>query len=247
MRPSYLALDVVRQLRNVRSLVFVFVMPVVMLLIFGSAYGSDHQVDHSTGLPWLVVTTIQMAAYGGMMAGLSQSFTIVTERSLGWNRQLRITPLSGGGYLAAKLVGALAVSLAAIVIVVLVSVLAMGADLAAPGWLRMVLAVWLGTVPFALIAILIGQFARPEFAQPLFMVVFLGLSIIGGLWVPLEILPSWVSTVAKGVPSYWLDRVGQLGASGSGSMLQPSLVLGAWSLGLAALVMWRYRRDSARA
>ncbi|WIB63084.1 ABC transporter permease [Curtobacterium sp. MCBD17_040] len=242
----YVALEAKRQLRNVRSLVFTIAVPVVMLLAFGSAYGSSGQVDPATKLPWLVVTTLQMASYGAMMAALGQAFTIVTERSIGWNRQLRITPLSGVGFLVSKVIAAMAVAALGIVVVTLVSVLALHADLAPGRWLVAGVGVWAGVVPFALIAILIGQFARPSFAQPLFMVVFMGLAILGGLWVPLSIMPAWMSTLAHGVPSYWLDRMGQMGAGADGSMLEPALVLAAWAFGLAAVVVWRYRRDAAR-
>ena len=107
MNPRYVLLDAVRQLRNVRSVVFTFVVPIAMLLIFGSAYGSGGAVDSATRLPWLVETTIQMGGYGAMMAGLSQAFAIVNERSIGWNRQLRLTPLTGTTYLASKVVAAL--------------------------------------------------------------------------------------------------------------------------------------------
>ncbi|MEP6844109.1 MAG: ABC transporter permease [Pseudolysinimonas sp.] len=245
MRLRYLALETLRQLRNVRSLVFTFIVPVVMLLIFGSAYGAGF--DSTTHLPWIVVTTIQMGGYGAMMAGLSQAFTIVTERSLGWNRQLRITPLSGTGYLVTKVVAALAVAAIAIALVFAISIFGLHSQLAPLGWLAAGLGLWIGIIPFALIAILIGQFAKPEFAQPLFMVTFLGLSILGGLWVPLQIMPSWVGNVAQIVPSYWLNRLGQLGASGSGELMAPALVLTAWTIVLAALITWRYRRDAARA
>lgn len=245
MRLHYLALETLRQLRNVRSLVFTFVVPVVMLLIFGSAYGAG--IDSTTHLPWIVVTTVQMGGYGAMMAGLSQAFTIVTERSLGWNRQLRITPLSGTGYLVTKVVAALAVAAVAIALVFAISIFGLHAQLAPLGWLAAGLGLWIGIIPFALIAILIGQFAKPEFAQPLFMVTFLGLAILGGLWVPLQIMPSWVGDVAQIVPSYWLNQLGQLGASGSGELMAPALVLTAWTILLAALITWRYRRDAARA
>ena len=245
MRLRYLALETLRQLRNVRSLVFTFVVPVVMLLIFGSAYGNG--IDSTTHLPWIVVTTIQMGGYGAMMAGLSQAFTIVTERSLGWNRQLRITPLSGTGYLVTKVVAALAVAAFAIILVFAISIFGLHAQLAPLGWLAAGLGLWIGIIPFALIAILIGQFAKPEFAQPLFMVTFLGLSILGGLWVPLQIMPGWVSNVAQIVPSYWLNRLGQLGASGSDQLLTPALVLTVWTILLAVLITWWYRRDAARA
>lgn len=247
MNARYLLLETARQLRNVRSIAFTFVVPVAMLLIFGSAYGAGGAVDHATRLPWLVETTVQMSGYGAMMAGLSQAFTIVTERSIGWNRQLRLTPLTGTGYLASKVVAALAVAAASIVVVMLVAVLVLHAHLTPAAWFAAGIGLLVGIVPFALIAILIGQFAKPEFAQPLFMVAFLGLSILGGLWVPLSVMPAWVGDVAYAVPSYWLNRLGQLGATGSGDVLQPVLILAAWTAVLVALIAWRYRHDAARA
>ena len=74
----------------------------------------------------------------------------------------------------------------------------------------------------------------------------MGMAVLGGLWIPLQIFPAWVANVAQAVPSYWLNRVGQLGALQSGDALTPALVLVAWSLALGALIVWRYRRDAAR-
>lgn len=247
MSVRYVLLEAARQLRNVRSLVFTFLVPVAMLLVFGTVYGSAGAVDPATHLPWLIETTVQMGGYGAMMAGLSQAFAIVTERSIGWNRQLRLTPLTGTGYLVSKVVAALIVAAAAIVVVVLVSVLALHARLGAGAWFAAGAGLWVGIIPFALIAVVIGQFARPEFAQPLFMVTFLGLALLGGLWVPLSLLPSWMGGVARVLPSYWLNRLGQLGASGAGDVLLPIVVLGAWTVALAAVITWRYRHDAARA
>ena len=247
MNPRYLALETGRMLRNSRGLVFTFAVPVAMLLIFGSAYGTGGGIDASLQLPWLMETTIQMAGYGAMMAGLSQAFAIVTERSLGWNRQLRLTPLTGAGYLVSKVVTALVVAAASIVLVFAVSILVLHASATPAHWLAAGAGLWVGIVPFALIAILIGQFAKPELAQPLFMVTFLGLSILGGLWVPLSVMPAWMGDVAQALPSYWLNRLGQMGAGATGALLPPVLVLAAWSLALGALIAWRYRRDAARA
>ncbi|MFJ4221348.1 ABC transporter permease [Curtobacterium luteum] len=242
----YVALETVRQLRNVKAMVFTFAIPVVMLLVFGAAYGS--QLDQSTGLRYLTVTTLQMASYGAMMAALSQAFAIVNERSIGWNRQLRVTPLSGWGFMVSKVIAAMAFAALSIGITIAVSVVALHASLDPRHWVAAAFGIWCGVIPFALIAILIGQFAKPSFAQPLFMVVFMGLAILGGLWVPLSVMPSWMGSVAHLLPSFWLNRIGQMGAGATGStgMVEPALVLTGWAVALAAVIAWRYRRDAVR-
>ncbi|WP_083519889.1 ABC transporter permease [Curtobacterium citreum] len=242
----YVLLETRRQLRNVKAMVFTFAIPVVLLLVFGAAYGG--QVDPVTHLPFLVVTTLQMTAYGAMMAALSQAFSLVTERSIGWNRQLRVTPLSGWAFLVSKLVAAMAFSAVSVVITFAIAILGMHASLGAGHWAAAGLGIWAGVVPFALIAILVGQFAKPAYAQPLFMVVFMGLSILGGLWVPLSVMPAWMGSIAHLLPSYWLNRIGQMGAGATGSagMTEPALVLVGWTVVLAAVIVWRYRRDAAR-
>lgn len=243
----YILLESTRQLRNWRSLAFTFVIPVALLLIFGSIYGGAGQHDASAGLPWLIVTTLQMAAYGGMMSALGQAFAITTERAAGWNRQLRVTPLSGTGYLLSKVAAALIVSLTTILLLCLVSVVVLGARMDALHWVLAIGGLWLGVIPFALLAVTIGLFARPDFAQPLFVIVFIGLAVLGGLWIPLDILPAWISEVAQVFPSYWLNKLGQFGARGSGQAGIAIGVLAAWTAALAAIVVWRYRRDAARA
>lgn len=247
MSLTYIRLESWRQLKNARGLIFSLAVPIIMLFAFGGAYGGGGAVDPVTGLPWLVVLTIQMSAYGAMIAALGQSFSIVTERSIGWNRQLRVTALSGTGYLVSKVIAAMIVAALSIVVIDVISIVGLHTSLPPLGWLTAGIALWIGIIPFALLAIIIGQVAKPEFAQPLFTVVFLGLSLLGGLWVPLQIFPAWVSNVAKAVPSYWLNRIGQMGAHQSGDVLQPALVLLAWSVVLAVFIVWRYRRDAARA
>ncbi|WP_416395210.1 MULTISPECIES: ABC transporter permease [unclassified Curtobacterium] len=244
---GYVYLETKRQLRNVRAMVFTFAVPVVMLLVFGSAFGSV--TDPTTHLQYLVVTTLQMASYGAMMAAFSQAFAIVNERSIGWNRQLRVTPLSGWAFMVSKVIAAMAFAAMSIVVTVVVATVVLHASLDPWHWLAAGFGIWCGVVPFALIAILIGQFAKPSFAQPVFMVVFMGMSILGGLWVPLSVMPSWMGSVAHLMPSYWLNRIGQTGAGATGSagMTESALVLAAWALVLGAVIAWRYRRDAARA
>jgi ABC-2 type transport system permease protein len=159
-----------------------------------------------------------------------------------------VTPLSGWGFMVSKVIAAMAFAGMSIVVTVLVATIGLHASLSPGHWLAAGFGIWCGVVPFALIAILIGQFAKPAFAQPLFMIVFMGLAILGGLWVPLSVMPDWMGNVAHLLPSYWLNRMGQTGAGATGSagMTEPALVLTGWAIVLAAVIVWRYRRDAAR-
>jgi hypothetical protein len=62
------------------------------------------------------------------------------------------------------------------------------------------------------------------------MAVFMGMAVLGGLWIPLQIFPAWVANVAQVVPSYWLNRIGQMGAHQAGDILTPAIVLLGWTL-----------------
>lgn len=244
LNPTYVRLEAGRSLRNVRYSVFTLALPVIMLLVFGGT--AKGEVDRATGVSWTALIMVQMAAYGGMLAALSQAMSISTERQLGWNRQLRLTPLGGTGYLAAKVATALALAVPAVLIVFLAGRVVLGVDLSAGQWAEAALLLWAGVVPFAFLGVLLGLVAKPSFAQPLFMLVFFGLAILGGLWMPLSTMPGWVTTVAHGVPTYWLDRLGQSAVGQHMALGAPALVLLAWTAGLAALVAWRYRREGAR-
>ena len=62
MSIAYLGRESLRQLKNMRAMVFTLAVPLVMLLAFGGSFGGSGQVDPVTHLPWIVVTTIQVAA-----------------------------------------------------------------------------------------------------------------------------------------------------------------------------------------
>ena len=49
---------------------------------------------------------VGLAGFGAMTAALSSGARISTERALGWNRHLRITPLTARAYLSTKVLTA---------------------------------------------------------------------------------------------------------------------------------------------
>ena len=90
-------LEVLRVLRNRKSVFFSVIYPgVLFLLIAGSADSGTTLGD--TGLTLPAYMMVSMASFGALTAVLmGNSERIAKERENGWVRQLRLTPLPGRG------------------------------------------------------------------------------------------------------------------------------------------------------
>jgi ABC-2 type transport system permease protein len=186
--------------------------------------------------------------FGVLSAALSNGAKLAFERAGGWQRQLRLTLLSGPGYLGAKAISGLLVSLPSLILVPVIAALFQPVHLDAGGWLRIVLGIWIGAVPFVLLGLLPGQFGTPDSMQPVNMVVMMGMGFLGGLWVPIETMPGWMHQVAQFLPSYWLTQIARPVVTheltvGLGEAVG---MLAVFTAIFGALMIRRYRADSTR-
>ena len=241
MSMGYLILEVRRAMRSTRFLIFTIAMPVALFLLYVGIFAKNDGVAKG-------VLMVNMTCYGALTAALFAGGRVALERALGWQRQLRLTPLSGGGYLTAKAVTAMVLALPGVVLVPLVAVLVEGVSLDARGWLRVTLGVWIAVIPFAVLGLLLGQVGTAESMQSITGIVMMVMSLIGGIFIPIDGMPSGLLAVSKVLPSYWLAQVGRGAVTSdlSVSLGQAVLVLAGWTLVLGLAVVRRYRRDSAR-
>ncbi|RBQ14272.1 ABC transporter permease [Spongiactinospora rosea] len=228
--------------RNVTFLLVTIGLPVVFFLVMSEVFG-DMDIR---GIDMSRYMMLSMAAFGAMSVSIAVGTRVGRERLAGWNRQLRLTPLPGWSYVVSKVIVALALVLPTTLLIFLAGLALKGVSLTAGQWLGATLAVWLGALPFGVIGLAIGLSVRPDSADGLGVAVYLPLAMLGGLWVPVEILPGFMATFAKVLPSYWLaENARQHLISGSPGLAGPLVVL-TWFLALAAVVATLYRRDTSR-
>lgn len=239
MSTGYLLLEVKRALRAGRFLIFTLALPVLMFLFLSNIAGVGG-TQQKAGL------MVGMITWGAFSAALFAGARVAIERDAGWQRQLRLTPLTGAGYLTAKGVVGMVVALPAVVLVPLIGALAEGIRLDFGQWAQVTLGVWLAVIPFALLGLLLGQYGTADSMQAVTGVLMMVLAMFGGLWVPLSALPGLFSGIARILPTYWMSQVGRSALGSSDDMLTAVLVLAGWTVVLGALVVRRYRSDSAR-
>jgi ABC-2 type transport system permease protein len=111
----------------------------------------------------------------------------------------------------------------------------------AAGWSLLALA------PFVALGIWLGHRLTVDVLGPLSGALFTALGILGGVWFPIDQLPSAMQGLAKALPSYWLAQAGREPLAGSWIGWRGVAVLAIWTAVFAALGARAYRRDTARA
>ncbi|KAA2262703.1 ABC transporter permease [Solihabitans fulvus] len=245
---TYWRLEVLRMLRDRRFLILMLVLPVGMYLLFTNVFGQEDRAaarpDDVLGVD--VRLMVSMAAFGAIGAALSATGPrIAQERAIGWMRQLRVMPMPARQVIIAKVLAAMTMALPAIVLVATTAVLAHGVRLAAWQWLAIGGMLWLGTAPFAALGVWIGYLADGDSAFAVMYGVYLALSALGGLWMPVHVLPSVLQDIAPMLPSNRFAELGWNVAAGTGPSMLGVAVLAGWLVVFAALALLGYRRRIA--
>jgi ABC-2 type transport system permease protein len=244
MKTTYLALEAKRALRNPRFLLFTMVFPVVIFLIDVGAFGKgDVPGSHASYASYLMVS---MAAWGGFMAAMNTGARTAVERAAGWQRQLRLTPLRPTAYLVGKAAVGTLVALPPIVVVAIIGKFVEGVSLSTGGWAQVIFGVWIATIPFAVLGLLVGQIATSETLQVFTSGLMIVLGFLGGVLIPITVFPNWIADIAKVLPSYWLADIGHGALLGNTDLGKAVIWLAGWTVVLAFAVVRRYQRDSAR-
>ncbi len=237
----YTRLELLRTVRNRQSFIFALVIPSVLYLTIAGA-NRDESVQ---GISFATYYMVGMAGYGGMIAALSGGARIAAERSIGWTRQLRLTPLRPRSYFTAKVLSGYLMAGLAIALLYACGA-AYGVRIDALRWAAMTGLLLIGLIPFAAMGILLGHLINVDSAGPAMGGLSFAFGFLGGQWFPLPD-SGLLSDVARCIPSYWLTQAAHVGVGGSAWPLQAWIVLAAWTAVAARLAMLVYRRDTARA
>jgi ABC-2 type transport system permease protein len=241
---TYFRYELLRTFRNRRFFVFSFGFPLVLYFLIAGPNKNNGSLS-STGISAPLYYMVGLAAFGSMNAMLSTGARISAERSSGWNRQLRVTPLSTRTYFRAKVLTSYLVSFAALLLL-FVAGTALGVRLPAHVWLHMTGLMLIGLIPFAAMGIAIGHLIAAESIGPVMGGSTALFAFLGGTWFPIT-GHGLLHQVAQDLPSYWLVQASHLAIGGSGWSTRAWVVLGAWTAAMLVIAARAYRRDTKRA
>ncbi len=205
MIATYTRSEIRRSFRNPQYVVFAFGFPLVLFLVFQSTYGAGELAK----VPVTAYIMVSMATFGAMSAVFSTGGRIALERELGWNRQLRLTALSGRAYVASKSLAGFAMAVPAMAAVFAAAGTLDHVHLTPGRWALASVSILVALIPISALGVWVGYAGRGDSLQAVSGGVYSMLALFGGLWIPITLFPHWLQIVCQALPVYWVAQSGE--------------------------------------
>lgn len=187
--------------------------PVMFYVLFGLLLNRG---QNNNGVS---VSTYLMASYGtfGVMGASLFGFGVgvAMERGLGWLEVKRASPMPPAAYFTAKVVTSITFSAIIVLLLITLGVLFGGVHFTAVEAIQLFATLVVGAVCFCAMGLAIGSFAGPNSAPAVVNLLYLPMSFASGLWIPINLLPTFLQKLAPALPPYHLGQLA-LAAVGAG-------------------------------
>lgn len=160
---------------------------------------------------YLLATYGAFAAMGPALFGFGVGLAM--EQQMGWLALKRVSPMPIGAYFAAKVAMAMLFAIVTTLLLGTVAVVFGQVRLGVSQWLHLTTVLVLGAIPFCALGLLIGSVAKAQAAVAIVNLIYLPMSALSGLWIPVKMFPAVMQDLAPLLPAYHfgvlaLDAVG---------------------------------------
>jgi ABC-2 type transport system permease protein len=238
---TLLSLELRRMLRNRRTIIFTLVFPAAMFFAFGSGKDAAQPVGKGNVAAYILVS---MALYGAALTAAAGGTSVALERSLGWSRQLRLTPLSPAAYILVKALVALTLGALAVAVVNIAGVVKHGPSMPTSVWVSCAVLTLFCTLVFAALGVFVGYLVPGENAMQVLGPGLALFSFLGNVFLPIS-QGSTMWHIASLTPMFGVAEISRAPLTGQ---LPWYAVVNAvvWFALFAAGAAWRMSRDTAR-
>ena len=155
------------------------------------------------------------AALFGIGVGLA------SELSSGWLELKRASPMPVPAYLLAKCASAVAFGVIIVCVLTAVGMVFGGVSLTMLEMAKMLGMTVVGSVSFASMGLLLALLVPANAAPGIVNLIYLPMSYLSGLWMPVRFMPHWLQQIAPVLPTYHLAQLmlGIFGYQEAGSSL----------------------------
>jgi len=204
-------------LKNLRLRVYtasVLSFPIMFYILFGLVLNSNAAIGATRVPTYLIATYGTFGVMGASLFGTAAG--LASDRGLGWLQVKRASPMPPFAYFFAKVVTSMIFSTVIVLALFALGIALGGVRMPLADFLRLLVTLVAGSLPFSAMGLALGYFAGPNSAPPVINLIYLPMSFCSGLWVPFMFLPHVVQKIALALPPYHLSQLA-LGVVGAGA------------------------------
>ncbi|MEM8960551.1 MAG: ABC transporter permease [Acidobacteriota bacterium] len=184
--------------------------PLMFYIIFGVVI-SPPTGGSVTMATYLIATYGVFGVMGASLFGLGVG--LATERGQGWMVFKRATPMPPMVHILARSLVAMLFGAIVVAELFIVGMLFGGVEMSAATIVSLSAILIVSSLPFTAIGLALGYLCKPNSAPAVINMLYLPLSVASGLWIPIQVFPEWLQSVATFLPPFHaaqlaLDRVG---------------------------------------
>ena len=242
LNPTVLGIELKRMLRNRRTIVFTLLFPAALFFAFGGQDGWNDSAGNGNVAAYIMVS---MALYGAALTAAAGGAMVAVERSLGWSRQLRLTPLSPVVYIVIKAFVALVMGALAVAAVNVGGLIQGRPSMPVGVWISCAVLGVLCTMVFAALGVFVGYLVPGENAMQVLGPGLAILAFLGNVFIPINDHTSLIWHIAQWTPMFGVAEITRAPLTGELPWYSIVNALG-WLVVFVAGAAWRMSRDTAR-
>ena len=240
-------MEFVRLLRTRSFSLSVIGFPLVFYTFFGII------MNHNATIAGMSVARYMLGGYavfglvGAALFGIGVG--LAGDLAAGWLELKRASPMPPLAYLLAKCCTAMVFGAVIVSLLVALGISAAHVHLTAREYAQLIAYTLVGALPFAAMGLLLALTVPANAAPGIANMIYLPMSFLSGLWVPIRLLPHALQVVAPALPTYHLSQLmlSLLGYAEAGHAMRHWLALLGFTLlmlGCAQLAWHRREQNS---
>jgi len=178
--------------------------PIIFYVFFGIVFGGrqSHGMNMAT---YMLATYGAFGVIGASLFGFGVGVAI--ERGQGWLQVKRTTPMPFSAYIVAKVAMSLLFSAVIVIALIVLGVSFGNVQITFGHALALFIVLVSGALTFCALGLALGYYCGPNSAVPIVNLIYLPMSVLSGLWIPIWVMPKGLQKLAFFLPPFHFSQL----------------------------------------
>ena len=196
-------MELLKVLRTPAFAIPSLLFPIMFYTFFGLIFNRDGMSGQAP--------TYLLATYGvfGVMGPSLFAFGVgvASERQQGWLALKQVSPMPISAYLVAKVAGCMVFGSLILVQLFIIGALFGDVEMSRFQWISTFLVSLFGSLPFCALGLWLGLKFSSQAAPAVVNLIYLPMSFLSGLWIPIQMFPDIMQYFAFSLPAFHLAQL----------------------------------------